>query len=75
MLISRPDRAATAAQLREGVAHFERLARELLPARRTDLFAKHPVFGDLTIEEWMRFHVVHTEHHRKQLIGRISPEV
>jgi len=69
---TRPDRAETEAKLRAGVAAFEQLARELLPARATDLYAKHPVFGDLCIEEWMRFHVVHTEHHRRQLIGRIG---
>lgn len=69
---TRPDRPATERKLRESVARFETLARELLPARAHDLFAKHPVFGDLTIEEWMRFHVVHTEHHRKQLVSRIG---
>lgn len=66
----KPVRAATEAQLRAGVAALERLAAALLPARRHDLFVKHPVLGDLTIEEWMRFHVVHTEHHRKQLLRR-----
>jgi hypothetical protein len=69
---TRPDRAATEAKLKGGIAAFERLAAELLPARRSDLFLKHPVFGDLAIEEWMRFHVVHTEHHRRQLIRRVS---
>jgi hypothetical protein len=69
---TRPERVATEAQLRDGVARFERIAAELLPARSGDLFLKHPVFGDLTVEEWMRFHVVHTEHHRRQLISRIG---
>ncbi len=72
--VTRPDRAGTEAQLRESVARFERLAAELLPARRHDLFLKHPVFGDLTVEEWRRFHVVHAEHHRKQLISRIGSQ-
>jgi hypothetical protein len=71
---TRPDREETEAKLRDGVARFEGLAVELLPARRHDLFVRHPVFGDLTIEEWMRFHVVHTEHHRKQLIMRMGRE-
>lgn len=71
---TRPDRAATEAKLREGVRRFEQVAAELLPARSTDLYLKHPVFGDLTIGEWMRFHVVHTEHHRKQLVSRIARE-
>jgi hypothetical protein len=72
--VTRPDRAETEAKLRESVARFERLAAELLPARAHDLFLKHPVFGDLTIDEWRRFHVVHAEHHRKQLIRRIGDQ-
>ena len=66
-----PDRAGTEARLREAVTRFERLAGDLLPRRRGDLYVKHPVLGDLTLEEWMRFHVVHTEHHRRQLIRRM----
>ncbi len=69
-----PDRTATEAQLRDGVRDFERVMAELLPARGADLFLKHPVFGDLTIAEWMRFHVVHTEHHRKQLMRSLIEE-
>jgi len=41
----RPDAAAVERQLRDGVARFVALARELLPARRGDLFVRHPVFG------------------------------
>ena len=66
-----PDRAATEARLREGVARFLSTRDALLPRRARDLFLKHPVFGDMTIEEWTRFHVVHTAHHRKQLINRL----
>lgn len=62
-----PDRAATETRLRTGVAAFVTLERELLPARARDLFVKHPVFGDLTLPEFMTFHVRHAEHHARQI--------
>lgn len=48
------------------------LERELLPARGADLFVKHPVLGDLTIPEWRRFHLLHCEHHAKQIRERLA---
>src|SRR6266550_2883390 len=63
----RPDPGAVERQLRDGVARFVALAHELLPARRDDLFVKHPAFGDLTLPEWLRFHVRHCAHHAKQI--------
>jgi hypothetical protein len=63
----RPDAGAVERQLRDGVARFLALAHELLPARRDDLFVKHPAFGDLTLPEWLRFHVRHCAHHAKQI--------
>ena len=55
-----------------GVAAWEQLRRELLPLRRSDLFVKHPRFGDLTLEEWMRFHLVHARHHARQIKRRLA---
>ena len=63
----RPDAGAVERQLRDGVARFITLAHELLPARRSDLFVKHPAFGDLTLPEWLRFHIRHCAHHAKQI--------
>lgn len=34
--------------------------------------AVHPVIGPLTVEQWRRFHMVHTLHHMKQLRERRS---
>jgi len=67
-----PDAGAVERQLRDGVARFLTLARELLPARRDDLFVKHPAFGDLTLAEWQRFHVRHCAHHAKQIRARLA---
>lgn len=68
----RVERAATEAKFRAGVARFEELARLLLPARRRDLFVKHPSLGDLTLEEWLEFHVIHSRHHAKQIRARLA---
>ncbi len=68
----RPERAATEDQFRRAVERFLALERRLLPQRERDLFVKHPVFGDLTLREFMRFHVVHAEHHRRQILERLG---
>jgi len=71
----RPDRAATEARLRAGVAAFLELERRLLPRRAFDLYVKHPALGDLTLGEFMTFHVRHAEHHRKQIVQRLRAAV
>lgn len=67
-----PDRAATEAAFRSCVQRFLDLERRLLPQRERDLYLKHPVLGDLTLREFMRFHVVHAKHHAKQIRQRMS---
>jgi hypothetical protein len=76
-----PERATPAAQINRASAeaHFvagleawDQVDRALLPARRSNLFVKHPRMGDLTIEEWMRFHVIHARHHARQIRQRIQ---
>lgn len=66
-----PDRPATEARLRASVQAFLAAERALLPARANDLFLKHPRFGDLTLAEFMKFHVRHAVHHRKQIEARL----
>ena len=68
----RPDRAAVEKLFTDGIQRFVDLERRLLPARRYDLFVKHPVLGDLTLEEWMRFHVRHATHHARQIRERLA---
>lgn len=67
-----PNRATTEADLRRGVERFIALEKQLLPERADDLFLKHPVLGDLTLGEFMRFHVVHALHHAKQIHQRLG---
>jgi hypothetical protein len=69
----RPDPQAVERQLRDGVARFMSLERELLPGRRYDLFVKNPAVGDLTLPEWIRFHIRHCAHHARQIRARLAP--
>ncbi len=68
----RPAPAAVERQFREGVERFLALERDLLPARRDDLFVRHPRLGDLTLPEWLRFHEWHCRHHAKQIRTRLA---
>jgi len=68
----RVDGHAAEAHFRAAVAAWEAAERDLLPARRNDLFVKHPRLGDLTLEEWGRFHVVHSRHHARQIRARLA---
>jgi hypothetical protein len=31
----------------------------------------HPILGALTLDQWLKFHVVHTRHHEKQIRERL----
>ncbi len=57
---------------RKGFERIQEIAKLLLPARARDLFVKHPRLGDLTLPEWMEFHVRHARHHAKQIRQRIA---
>jgi hypothetical protein len=65
-------RASAEAHFLAGLESWDQLERELLPARRSDLFVKHPRIGDLTVEEWMRFHLIHARHHARQIKRRVG---
>jgi hypothetical protein len=65
-------RANAEAHFLAGIDAWDQVDRALLPARRADLFVKHPRMGDLTVEEWMRFHVIHARHHARQIRRRFG---
>ena len=65
-------RASAEAHFLAGVELWDQVDRALLPERRADLFVKHPRMGDLTIEEWMRFHLIHARHHARQIRRRFD---
>lgn len=68
----RVERAAAEGRFRRGLALWEQVEREVLPARPHDLFVKHPRMGDLTAGEWMQFHVIHARHHARQIRERLA---
>jgi len=65
-------RAKAEAHFLAGIEAWDQVDRALLPERRANLFAKHPRMGDLTVEEWMRFHVIHARHHARQIRERVG---
>lgn len=65
-------REAAEARFRRAHAKGLEVSRLLLPARAADLFVKHPRVGDLTLPEWLDFHVLHARHHAKQIRRRID---
>ena len=65
-------RADAEAHFLAGIEAWDQVDRALLPERRANLFVKHPRMGDLTVEEWMRFHVIHARHHARQIRERIG---
>ena len=65
-------RAAAEAHFLAGIEAWDQVDRTLLPERRANLFVKHPRMGDLTVEEWMRFHVIHARHHARQIRERVG---
>lgn len=60
------------AHFREGLRRWDVLERELLPSRPKDLFVRHPLLGDLTAGEWLRFHLIHARHHVPQIRERLG---
>jgi hypothetical protein len=67
----RVTRGAAEAHFRTGVERHLALGQLLLPTRARDLFVKHPRFGDLTLPEWLEFHLRHARHHARQIRARI----
>lgn len=65
-------RATAEAHFLAGLETWDQVDRALLPERRHNLFVKHPRMGDLTVEEWMRFHVIHARHHARQIRERVG---
>ena len=52
---------------------LERLDAAAIKARArfgTVKVVDHPILGAFTVEEWLKFHLVHTRHHEKQIRAR-----
>jgi hypothetical protein len=74
MPLAAVSRAMAESHFLAGIEAWDQVDRALLPERRSDLFVKHPRMGDLTVEEWMRFHVIHARHHARQIRARVGAD-
>jgi hypothetical protein len=70
--VERPDPEAAGAQFRMGVERTASLVERWPAARQVEVFVKHPVFGDLNLPEWVRFHFVHCRHHSRHIETRLK---
>ena len=79
--VQAPRRATPAARVeavdaerhfRDGLIRWTSL-ESLLEARRgPEVFVHHPRMGDLSLEEWFRFHAWHCDHHARQIRRRLA---
>jgi hypothetical protein len=66
----RPDPELVTAQFRMGVERLAALLETWPAERQQRIFVSHPVLGDLTLPEWVRFFYVHSRHHAQKIALR-----
>lgn len=66
------DLAAVLDAVRRDLARLDDAAIRTKQALGTGKMLDHPILGALTVEQWLKFHVVHTNHHARQIRERRS---
>lgn len=56
--------------VRRDLARLDDAAGRTRQALGTGKMLDHPILGPLTIDQWLKFHVVHTRHHARQICER-----
>ena len=56
--------------VRRDLARLDEAAARTKQALGAGRMLDHPILGALTIDQWLRFHVVHTRHHARQISQR-----
>jgi len=69
--VSSPTPEMVSAEFRMGVERLDALVTSWPDDRKVSVFVPHPVFGDLNLPEWVRFHYVHCRHHAHQIEVRL----
>lgn len=64
------DLGAVLDAVRRDLARLDESAARARQALGAGKMLDHPVLGALTIDQWMKFHEVHTRHHAKQIQQR-----
>jgi hypothetical protein len=55
---------------RKNLAWLDDAAIKTKQALGSGKMLDHPILGALTVDQWLKFHVVHTEHHARQIRER-----
>jgi len=56
--------------VRRDLARLDEAAVRTRQALGTGKMLDHPILGPMTIDQWLKFHVVHSRHHAKQIRAR-----
>jgi hypothetical protein len=64
------DLAAVLNAVRRDLNRLDESASKARQSLGSGKMLDHPILGALTVDEWLRFHVVHTEHHARQIAQR-----
>lgn len=56
--------------VRRDLARLDEAAVRTRQALGTGKMLDHPILGPMTIDQWLKFHVVHSRHHAKQIRER-----
>lgn len=64
------DLGAVIAAVRRDLARLDESAARTRQALGTGKMLDHPILGALTVDQWLKFHAVHTAHHARQIRQR-----
>ena len=64
------DLAAVLNAVRRDLTRLDESASKARQSLGSGKMLDHPILGALTVDEWLKFHVVHTEHHARQIAQR-----
>lgn len=64
------DLAAVMEATRRNLAWLDESAINVRRALGSGKMLDHPIIGALSVDQWLRFHEVHTRHHAKQIAAR-----
>ena len=56
--------------VRRDLVRLDEAAIKARQALGTGKMLDHPILGALTVDQWLKFHVVHTRHHARQISQR-----
>ena len=56
--------------VRRDLARLDGSADKAKQELGTGKMLDHPILGALTVDQWLKFHVIHTQHHAKQISAR-----